>query len=611
MVRLAITFKNELSSDHLTSSAATFCQWLSKSTGTAVENLECSVHKQGVQEFCDRYQATCANNVPWPTCAADFSNIAAGSGTGQANTQACRVFHLGLAEKTANGAAIHCPHASQAGTGQCEDQRARRNLQTNPQYAFLAKANPSVLTKDQIDSVKLEEDCGTLRTDLSNIAGIPEPQTLNIVFETTRALTTTTTPVPTTPVPSGSCFSDLSSGIEFDAKLTEDKKSVVMTMSSTKGDWVGIGFKTEKGGMDGADMYIGSAGKTVTDRKATGYTTPAKDAEQNVDSSTCTKTGNMVTCEFQRKLVTDDPNDQPLDKEVYLLYATGDGDANNPRYHKFKGTTGSVIDVAKCVKTESTNEQGQCSQYTNSKLYRVHGFLMMLAWMLMLPFGIFLGATKDAFNQRKKIKTCRDKTLEFWFVIHRPLQVAGVLVMLIAFIIVFVANNATKRDHMVYSHHIMGVITFVLAMLQPIMAPLRKLGKTDKQKHTAHLIWHIIHAIFGYGAQILAFATVFLGIQYVQNGPMSTESTIRPLSLAGYIIVVAGYVIFLILGSVWSCMDKARKDAKVADPAKLEGGTAQAKPATEALNPWPMAVLLALLVTGSVLLWVDNFHPCQ
>jgi len=440
------------------------------------------------------------------------------------------------------------------------------------------------------------------------------------------ALTTKTTTVTTTSLPTGSCFADLSSGVEFDAKLTEDKKSVVMTMSTTKGDWVGIGFKTEKGGMAGAGMYIGSAGKTVTERKADGYTTPAKDAEQNVDSSTCTKTGNMVTCEFQRKLVTDDANDQPLDKEVYLLYATGNGDANKPQYHKFKGTTNSTIDVAKCVRTESTNEQGQCSQYTNSKLYRIHGFLMMLAWMLMLPFGIFLGATKDAFNQRKEIKTCCDQTLQFWRAIHRPLQVSGVIVMLIAFIIIFIANNTAKRAHMVYLHHFLGVITFVLAilaMLQPIMEKLRKLGQTDKQKHTIDLIWRTIHAVSGYGSQILAFTTVYLGIKYVQHGPTVTESTIRPLSLAGYIIVVAGFAIFLILGFIWAFMDKARKKATqinavtvkavtaLEDPKSDDGGTAQAKSGTKGVTPWPMAVLMTLLVTGSVLLWVDNFHPCQ
>ena len=243
----------------------------------------------------------------------------------------------------------------------------------------------------------------------------------------------------------------------------------------------------------------------------------------------------------------------------------------------------------------------------------------MLAWMLMLPFGIFLGATKKAFNQQHEIKSCFGKTLEFWFVIHRPLQAAGVLVMLIAIIIIFVANNAAGLQHMKYAHHFLGIVTFILATLQPIMAPIRKMGGKHKPKDTGkkheptkvRCVWHIIHALFGYGSQILAFATVFLGIQYVQNGPSSTQNSVRPLSIAGFSIVVAGFVFFLVLGFVWSAMDKARMKAATVpleDPASTE--TKGSKP-VKGVTPWPMAVLLTLLVVGSVLLWVDNFYPCQ
>ena len=47
--------------------------------------------------------------------------LAAGLGTGTANTQACHIFHLGLAETGGSFVTDHCPHASKAGTGQCDD----------------------------------------------------------------------------------------------------------------------------------------------------------------------------------------------------------------------------------------------------------------------------------------------------------------------------------------------------------------------------------------------------------------------------------------------------------------------------------------------------------
>ena len=56
----------------------------------------------------------------WNACGSEFAALMAGSGNGKANTQACRIFHLGLAESSAGQASTHCPHASKAGTGQCD-----------------------------------------------------------------------------------------------------------------------------------------------------------------------------------------------------------------------------------------------------------------------------------------------------------------------------------------------------------------------------------------------------------------------------------------------------------------------------------------------------------
>ena len=72
--------------------------------------------------FCSRFDATCGDgDNKWESCATDFPKLAAGSGNGPANTQACRAYHLGLAEASADSAKVHCPHASKAGMGVCVD----------------------------------------------------------------------------------------------------------------------------------------------------------------------------------------------------------------------------------------------------------------------------------------------------------------------------------------------------------------------------------------------------------------------------------------------------------------------------------------------------------
>ena len=75
--------------------------------------------------FCARYDATCGSISKWDACGSEFGALTAGSGTGKGNTQACRVYHLGLAETGGSNVAAHCPHASFAGTGQCDAGTAK------------------------------------------------------------------------------------------------------------------------------------------------------------------------------------------------------------------------------------------------------------------------------------------------------------------------------------------------------------------------------------------------------------------------------------------------------------------------------------------------------
>merc|ERR1712032_1152661 len=74
--------------------------------------------------FCTRYTATCGSLSAWSACKTDFAKFAAGSGKVNADTQACRLFHLSLAEASTDAAKIHCPHSSKTGGGVCADNTA-------------------------------------------------------------------------------------------------------------------------------------------------------------------------------------------------------------------------------------------------------------------------------------------------------------------------------------------------------------------------------------------------------------------------------------------------------------------------------------------------------
>ena len=76
--------------------------------------------------FCALYAAACGGIDKWDACDQEFGALAAGSGGEKADTQACRVYHLGLAVVSTDLAKIHCPHVSKAGADQCVTGMERR-----------------------------------------------------------------------------------------------------------------------------------------------------------------------------------------------------------------------------------------------------------------------------------------------------------------------------------------------------------------------------------------------------------------------------------------------------------------------------------------------------
>merc|ERR1711934_201013 len=69
--------------------------------------------------FCVRYTATCGSISAWSDCSTDFAKFSEGVRGTNGDTQACRLYHLSLAETSADKAKEHCPHASKSGSGVC------------------------------------------------------------------------------------------------------------------------------------------------------------------------------------------------------------------------------------------------------------------------------------------------------------------------------------------------------------------------------------------------------------------------------------------------------------------------------------------------------------
>ena len=124
-----------------------------------------------------------------------------------------------------------------------------------------------------------------------------------------------------------------------------------------------------------------------------------------------------------------------------------------------------------------------------------------MGWGFLLPLGaIFARFFKHRPNG-------------LWFSIHRPLQMVGLLVATVGWIIaitnfkVFGAPGFTS-----YTHGVMGMLTMSLGFLQPINAFLRPHPPSDGEaKTTGRQVWEILHKSVGWITLALAVCTIGLG----------------------------------------------------------------------------------------------------
>lgn len=173
----------------------------------------------------------------------------------------------------------------------------------------------------------------------------------------------------------------------------------------------------------------------------------------------------------------------------------------------------------------STSSGGGTSGYVIA-----HGSLMMVSWGIILPSGVLIAH----FFRHQDPQ---------WFLIHRAMQVGGLLFALGGFIIavtqfsVFAPNYYAPAQ----AHGIMGLIVMTLGLMQPINAYFRP--HKDKKSATvssARQKWECLHKGSGWFAITLAVPTIILGTKLAGG-----SRTVSFLIAYGVLASVVGVVLFL------------------------------------------------------------------
>ncbi|XP_072995067.1 cytochrome b561, DM13 and DOMON domain-containing protein At5g54830 [Typha latifolia] len=161
----------------------------------------------------------------------------------------------------------------------------------------------------------------------------------------------------------------------------------------------------------------------------------------------------------------------------------------------------------------------------------VHGFMMFVAWGILLPGGILSA------RYLKHVKG------DGWFQIHVYLQYSGIAIMLLG--VLFAA--AELRGFYISSIHVkFGVTALVLACAQPLNAYARpKRPANGEVASSRRIIWEYLHVIIGRCAILFGIVALFSGMKHL--GRRYDSENVEGLNWALILWFLAGALLVMYL----------------------------------------------------------------
>jgi len=296
---------------------------------------------------------------------------------------------------------------------------------------------------------------------------------------------------------------------------------VTLTYSGSK-TWVAFGIAPvgrNPAGMDLADIYYcqdRTTGLGVESAWAATNTRPKTEAVYAgaiVDGSVRTirsSSGDtsIYSCSFTKKgsFVKEDIEYTLNANTTWnVMIAKGGMTGDKPDYHGYsqEANVGNVLQHNEAVAIHPDMDHvviGVEPGKAPISLVKVHAIMMYLAWGVLAPIGISASALL-------KITQRGGPVGKQWFQLHRAILSTVMLLTITAFILIFVEKKAWVTFDKSVPHAVMGCIVTAFCLINPIMGILRP-GLDSPNR----MIFNIAHHLVGYGAQVLAYATIYIGM---------------------------------------------------------------------------------------------------
>ncbi|EFO25902.2 hypothetical protein LOAG_02587 [Loa loa] len=254
-------------------------------------------------------------------------------------------------------------------------------------------------------------------------------------------------------------------------------------------------------------------------------------------------TSSSIYCKFRQKITPDKTAQKAyvpdLNRTYYLLLAYGktsnyeemDIHSLDERSKDFPLFISTPVNLASWEKLPLRPIKPR----TNRKLVLLHGILMLVGWMSLIPSGI-----AAARYLREHWPETKPFGLKIWFHIHRTMNYLAVILVIVGVLSVFIGkewrwtgpsiSKTIQRNFSAGSFHsIIGAIATGIMLIQPVGALLRC---DEESKFRTVFNW--LHRIFGFLSFLLAQIAIILSVIFFR------------LWIARWAAIVL-YVLYLIL----------------------------------------------------------------
>ncbi|KAM7258917.1 hypothetical protein ACFE04_014658 [Oxalis oulophora] len=161
----------------------------------------------------------------------------------------------------------------------------------------------------------------------------------------------------------------------------------------------------------------------------------------------------------------------------------------------------------------------------------VHGFMMFLAWGILLPGGIL------AARYLKHLKG------DGWYQIHVYLQYSGLAICMLGFLFAVAEIRGFSFSPL---HVKFGVAAIVLACIQPVNASLRpKKPPSGTDISSKRVLWEYCHTIVGRGAAVVGILALFTGMKHLGDRYDGEDVQELSLALAVWFLLLALIIVYL------------------------------------------------------------------